>query len=80
MIAEPPQAAARNAEAAAQIEHAYPGYHVWISDEGWWYATRTRPRMPGQSATVHGAGPGELTRALAAEEAAASGRAMAAAW
>ncbi len=54
---EPGQAAS-HAAAAAQIERAYPGYRVWVSDEGWWYATRTRARMPGQSATVHGPGPG----------------------
>ncbi|MDX6395417.1 MAG: hypothetical protein QOJ73_6480 [Streptosporangiaceae bacterium] len=31
------------AQTARQIEGAYPGYHVWSSDEGWWYATRTVP-------------------------------------
>jgi len=68
------------AEAAGQIERAYPGYHVWISDEGWWYATRTSPHTYGQAATVHASGPAELAEALAAEEAAAGGHAMAAAW
>jgi hypothetical protein len=71
---------AGDAEAVSRIERAYPGYHVWVSDEGWWYATLTGPRAHGQSATVHGPGPGELTRALAAEETAAGGHAMAAAW
>ena len=30
-------------EIARQIECAYPGYHVWASDGGWWYATKTSP-------------------------------------
>jgi hypothetical protein len=55
-------------EVCQQIERAYPGWHVWRSDEGWWYATRARPRARGASATVDGAGPDELTDALAAEE------------
>jgi hypothetical protein len=69
-----------NAEVAGQIERAYPGYHVWISDAGWWYATRTHSWARGQSATVHGPGPGELSGALAEEEADTIGRAMAGAW
>jgi hypothetical protein len=64
---------AQNAEIARQIEHVYPGCHVWISDGGWWYATRIRPWARGRSATVHGPGPRELTGVLAAEEAAAAG-------
>jgi hypothetical protein len=40
------------AEIAEQIERAYPGYHVWTSDEGWWYATRARPRARGASPTA----------------------------
>jgi hypothetical protein len=71
---------AANAEIAGQIERAYPGYHVWISDAGWWYATRTHSWARGQSATVHGPGPGELSGALAEEEADTVGRAMAGAW
>jgi hypothetical protein len=71
---------AGNAEIAGQIERAYPGYHVWISDAGWWYATRTHTWARGQSATVHGPGPGELSGALAEEEADTIGRAMAGAW
>jgi hypothetical protein len=73
----PARASARTEEIAGQIQRAYPGYHVWVSDAGWWYATRIRPWARGQSATVHGPGPGELTGALAAEEAATLGRAMA---
>jgi hypothetical protein len=75
---EPPPAG--NAEIAGQIERSYPGYHVWISDAGWWYATRTHTWARGQSATVHGPGPGELCGALAEEEADTVGRAMAGAW
>jgi hypothetical protein len=56
---------------AAQIERAYPGYHVWVSDQGWWYATRTSRRARGDSATVDGADPDKLTTALSAEETAA---------
>jgi hypothetical protein len=56
-------------EIARQIERAYPGYHVWVSDEGWWYATKISPRARGESATVDGADPAELTTELAAEEA-----------
>jgi hypothetical protein len=67
-------------EVAGQIERAYPGYHVWTSDAGWWYATRMRPWARGQSATVHGPGPGELSGALAEEEAVTLGRAMTGAW
>lgn len=67
-------------EAAGQIEKAHPGYHVWTSDAGWWYATRTRPWACGQAATVHGPGPGELSAALAEEEAATFGRAMTGGW
>lgn len=69
-----------NEEIAKQIERAYPGYHVWISDTGWWYATRTHPRARGQSPTVHGPGPGELSSALAEEEAVIIGRAMSGTW
>lgn len=79
-----PDAAARRAEnedIAARIERAHPGYHVWISDAGWWYATRAHPRARGQSATVHARGPAELSGALAGEEQAAmTGRAMAGTW
>lgn len=53
---------------ARQIEHAYPGWRVWCSDEGWWYATRVRPVARGQSATLCGHDPQELTTALAEEE------------
>jgi hypothetical protein len=81
ILAQPPasgEVAQRdeNDEIAMQIERAYPGYHVWISDAGWWYATRTHPRARGQSPTVHGPGPGELSTALAEEEAVTLGRAM----
>jgi hypothetical protein len=69
-----------NDEIAMQLERAYPGYHVWVSDAGWWYATRTHPRARGQSPTVHGPGPGELSTALAEEEAVTLGRAMGGAW
>ena len=71
---------AANADIAGRIERAYPGYHVWVSDAGWWYATRTKTWAHGQAATVHGPGPGELRGALAAEEAATMGRAMSGAW
>lgn len=60
------------AEIAGQIERAWPGYHVWTSDEGWWYATHARPRARGTTPTVCGASPDELTFELAEEEAAAS--------
>jgi len=59
----------QSAQTARQIERAYAGYHVWASDEGWWYATRTSARARGESPTVHGANPDELTTELAAEEA-----------
>jgi hypothetical protein len=71
---------AGNADIAARIEHAHPGYHVWVSDAGWWYATRTQSWAHGQAATVHGPGPRELCDALDAEEAATMGRAMSGAW
>jgi hypothetical protein len=67
----------RSEEIAGQIERAYPGYHVWTSDAGWWYATRMHPHVPGQAETIYGRGPGELTVALAAEEAATLSRARA---
>ena len=82
--AGPPPAAvpwpARSEEVAGQIERAYPGYHVWTSDAGWWYATRMHPQAPGQAETMYGHGPGELTVALAAEEAATLSRTRAGAW
>jgi hypothetical protein len=56
------------AEISGQIERAYRGYHVWVSDEGYWYATRVHPRARGISRTVCGASPDELTHELAAEE------------
>lgn len=56
------------AETAAQVERAYPGYHVWVSDEDWWYASRISPRARGQSPTVCGSTPNELTSELSAEE------------
>jgi hypothetical protein len=68
------------ADIAERIEFAHPGYHVWVSDAGWWYATRTKTWARGQAATVHGPGPGELDGALAEEEAATMGRAMTGAW
>ena len=71
---------ARSEEIAGQIERAYPGYHVWTSDAGWWYATRMHPQAPGQAETMYGRGPGDLTVALAAEEAATLSRARAGAW
>ena len=67
-------------ELAVQIERAHPGFRVWISDAGWWYATRTQPWACGRAATVHGPGPGELSGAIAEEEAATTGRAMSGAW
>jgi hypothetical protein len=71
---------ARCEEIAGQIERAYPGYHVWTSDAGWWYATRMHPQAPGQAVTMYGREPGELTVALAAEEAATLSRTRAGAW
>lgn len=71
---------AGNADIATRIELAYPGFHVWVSDAGWWYATRTQSWARGQAATVHGPGPWELCGALAVEEAATMGRAMSGAW
>jgi hypothetical protein len=71
---------AGNADIAGRIELDHPGYHVWVSDAGWWYATRTKTWAHGQAATVHGPGPGELCGALAEEEAASMGRAMTGAW
>jgi len=68
------------AELVVHIERAHPGFRVWISDAGWWYATRTQPWACGRAATVHGPGPGELSGAIAAEEAATPGRAMSGAW
>jgi hypothetical protein len=59
------------AEVARQIERAYRGYHVWVSDEGWWYATKVSRRARGQSPTLHGRDPHELTTELSAEESAA---------
>jgi hypothetical protein len=73
---EPPAPPA--AVIAGQIERAYRGYHVWTSDENWWYATKKDSRARGQSPTVHGATPDELTAALSAEETAASRSAAAA--
>src|ERR1700723_1512550 len=67
-------------ELVVQIERAHPGFRVWISDDGWWYATRTQPWACGLAATVHGPGPGELSGAIAEEEAATPGRAMSGAW
>jgi hypothetical protein len=71
---------AQSDQVAGQIERAYPGYHVWTSDAGWWYATRMHPHAPGQAVTMYGRGPGELTVALAAEEAATLSRTRAGAW
>ncbi len=45
------------AQTAGEIQRAYPGWRVWVSDEGWWYATRVRPWARGQSATVTGPDP-----------------------
>jgi hypothetical protein len=61
-----------HAEVARQIERAYPGYRVWTSDEGWWYASRVSSRARGASLTVHGADPDELTWELSAEDTAAT--------
>lgn len=51
-----------------QIEVAYPGWRVWQSDEGQWYATRVKQAARGVAATVSGSGPDELADALAREE------------
>jgi hypothetical protein len=56
---------------AVRIEGAHPGYRVWVSDEGWWYATRVDSRARGLSRTVCGANPDELADELSAEESAA---------
>jgi hypothetical protein len=53
---------------ARQIEVAYPGWRVWRSDAGWWYATRVERGARGVAATVSGCDPEELTDALAREE------------
>jgi hypothetical protein len=53
---------------ALQIEVACPGWRVWRSDEGWWYATRVQRAARGVAATVSGSGPDELADALAREE------------
>jgi hypothetical protein len=51
-----------------QIEVAYPGWRVWQSDAGWWYATRVERAARGVAATVDGSGPEDLANALAREE------------
>jgi hypothetical protein len=56
------------AEIAGQIEVAYRGYHVWTSDEDYWYASRMRRAATGPSPTVCGASPEELTTELACEQ------------
>jgi hypothetical protein len=53
---------------ARQIEVAYPGWRVWRSDAGWWYATRVERSARGVAATVAGGGPDELVNELAREE------------
>ena len=65
-------------EIARQIERAYPGYHIWTSDEGYWYASRTRLIATGPSPTVCGANPDELTTELCNEQGAAARRHQAA--
>ena len=57
--------ASTQAETAARIEHAHPGYRVWASDENWWYASRVNSRARGLSMTVWGKDPDELARELA---------------
>lgn len=57
---------------ARQIERAYPGYHVWTSNEGHWYASRTSSCATGPSPTVDGADPDELTTHLAVEQGASA--------
>jgi hypothetical protein len=47
-----------------QIEEEHAGYHVWLSDEGWWYAVKAGPQARGWAATVDGPGPVELEQAL----------------
>jgi len=76
----PALASGNQREAAAQLERDHSEYHIWVSDTGWWYATRRQPWARGQSATVHGPGPRELAAALAAEEAVTIGCAMTGAW
>jgi len=56
-------------DVAVRIEGAHPGYRVWASDEGFWYATRVDSRARGSSRTVCGATPDELAGELSAEEA-----------
>lgn len=60
------------AQTAREIEQAFPGFHVWVSDQGWWYASRARRRARGrgQLPALRGADPGELTSALFAADAA----------
>lgn len=60
------------ADIAGQIERAYLGYHVWTSDEGYWYASRTSLIATGPSPTVCGADPDELTTELSSEQGAAA--------
>lgn len=56
--------AAVEAEALA-IEAAHPGWHVWLSDIGRWYAVRSRPRSGGPM-TVDGDDAAGLRAALEA--------------
>jgi hypothetical protein len=42
-------------EVAERIEAAHPGYRVWVSDEGWWYAPGSTPgrgAAPARSAAL----------------------------
>jgi hypothetical protein len=52
-----------------QIEAGHPGYRVWVSSEGWWYASRVSPLAAGRTPTVFGASSDRLTAALAADAA-----------
>ena len=52
-----------------QIEADHPGYGVWVSSEGWWYASRVSPQAAGRTPTVFGATPDRLITALAADAA-----------
>lgn len=36
----------RAARELAATRAAYPAWSVWRSDEGWWWATRSRPLRP----------------------------------
>lgn len=61
-------------EEAEQLAAEFPGWHIWRSSKGWWYATRRgniparRDRPPEWTMTADGADAAQLRKQLTIQD------------